>query len=81
MIYSDPSVLPTNAATFFSAVKVDSNTVALKSLINHLFCSQASGTNLLTAPNNQTSIAANSRFRVEELVLSRIGESTIWILT
>lgn len=70
-IYSDPRVLATNAATFFSAVKVDSNTVALKSLINHIFCSQASGTNLLTAPLTQTSIAANSRFRVEELVLSR----------
>ncbi|KAL6136705.1 hypothetical protein ACLB2K_062000 [Fragaria x ananassa] len=64
--------LSTQPFTLFSAVNVNSNTVALKSMSTDQFCAQtnhALGTDLLTAPF--TSIAASTHLRLEELVLSR----------
>ncbi|PRQ53182.1 putative clostridium epsilon toxin ETX/ mosquitocidal toxin MTX2, Agglutinin [Rosa chinensis] len=69
-IWSDPRVAATDTSTLFWPVKVDSNKVALKS--NNKFCAQisdANGTDALNAV--YISIPTNSRFTLEELVLSR----------
>ncbi|KAL6139954.1 hypothetical protein ACLB2K_058255 [Fragaria x ananassa] len=67
--------------THFWAVKVNSNTVALRSISSNRFCAQttnALGTDILTAAF--TTLAASTRFTLEELVLSRRIYDTVFDL-
>ncbi|PRQ53175.1 putative clostridium epsilon toxin ETX/ mosquitocidal toxin MTX2, Agglutinin [Rosa chinensis] len=69
-IWSDPRVAATDPSTLFWPVKVDSNKVAFKS--NNKFCAQISDANATDGLKAAyTSIPTNSRFTLEELVLSR----------
>ncbi|XP_050379953.1 uncharacterized protein LOC126797356 [Argentina anserina] len=70
-ILSSPTLAGTNPSTFFWPVRLGGNTVALRSMSNDKYCahiSDANGTDLNAA---YTTITDNSRFTLEELVLSR----------
>ncbi|KAM5581032.1 hypothetical protein ABKV19_010310 [Rosa sericea] len=72
-IFADGNSNGFPSPTLFLPVKVDSTTVALKCLSNNRFCTRHTGSiqDGLSANETSTSISNSSRFRLEELVLSR----------
>ncbi|XP_062016825.1 uncharacterized protein LOC133733209 [Rosa rugosa] len=72
-ILADSAGNATDLTTLFCPVKVDTSTVALKSLSNDRFCSRYTDLGVTNGLNARlTSITVHSRMALEELVLSRI---------
>ncbi|KAM5581029.1 hypothetical protein ABKV19_010307 [Rosa sericea] len=71
-ILADSAGNATDLTTLFWPVKVDTSTVALKSLSNDRFCSRYTDLGVTNGLNARlTSITVHSRMALEELVLSR----------